>query len=203
MSLRDVVSVVTVFPGGQGVVGCEVTPMFDVLYPGRRLVINSPLSVEEVAQRLGRDVTSPVMRPQLRDRRQERFEGTFADGQFSIIRRVHGRNSFRPWMKGRLSAQPAGTRIDLHVQLHLFVLIFGVILAIIAGSIAAIAAPELPVVTNSPLMARLLAMALIAVIFAALGRIEARTATRLLEKVVGATPGESRRVSQQTVAAQR
>jgi hypothetical protein len=177
--------------------------MFDVLYPGRRLVINSPLSVEEVTERLGREVTPPVMRSQLWDRRQQGFEGTFADGQFSFIRLVHGRNSFRPWMKGRLSAQPTGTRVDLHLQMHLFILVFGVVLAIIAGTIAAIAAPELPVVANSPLVARLLAMALIAVIFAGLGSIEARTATRLLEKVVGATPGESRRASQQTVAAQR
>jgi hypothetical protein len=177
--------------------------MFDLLYTGRQLVISSPLSVEEVTQRLGREVAPPVTRPQWRDRRQQGFEGTFADGQFSLIRLVRGRNSFRPWMTGRVSPQPMGTRVDVHLQLHIVVLVFGLVVATIVGTVAALAAPALPVVTNSPLMARLLAMAAVAVLFAALGNLEARTATRLLEKVVGATPGESRRASPQTVAAQR
>ena len=177
--------------------------MFDVLYPGRRLVIDSPLSVEEVTHRLGREVAAPAITRPSREKRTQSFEGTFANGDFSFIRLVRGQNSFRPWMKGRVSAQAAGTRIDVHLQLHWFVLAFGVVLAVVGGAIAALAAPELPVVTNSPLMARLVAMAAVVLIFAALGNLESRIATRLLEKVVGATPGESHRAPQPAVVPQR
>jgi hypothetical protein len=177
--------------------------MFDVLYPGRRLIIDSPLSVEEVSQRLAHEVAPPAMELRFREPRPQRFEGTFAGGQFSFVRLVRGRNSFRPWMKGRLSPQPNGSRLDVHLQLNMLVLVFGLVLAVVAGTIAALAAPELPVITNSPLIARVLAMAAIVVLFAALGNLEARISTRLLETVVGATPGESHRASQQTVAVQR
>lgn len=177
--------------------------MFDVLYPGRRLVIDSPLSVEEVTQRLGREVAPRAMELRFREPRQQRFEGTFADGQFSFVRLVRGRNSFRPWMKGRLTRGPAGTRVDVHLQLHPLVLVLGLFFAVVASTVAALAAPDLPVVTTSPLTARVLAMAAVVFVFAALGTVEARTSTRLLRTVVGATPDGSHRASQHPAAQPR
>ena len=52
--------------------------------------------------------------------------------------------------------------------------------ALIAGTVAAVASPEIPVVGGSPLLVGVLAMAAVAFVFALLGSIEARTSTRLL-----------------------
>ena len=56
--------------------------MFDVPYPSRTVVIDSPPSVAEVTQRLGSEVAAPESRLQLRERRTQLFEGTFAGGEF-------------------------------------------------------------------------------------------------------------------------
>jgi hypothetical protein len=150
--------------------------MFQVLYSGRAIVLDSPLTVEEVTRRL-----------------QQRFDGTFADGRLSILRRVRGRNSFRPVVEGQVVPRSAGSRLDLRMRLHPLVLVFGAIFALIAGTIAAIAAPAIPVVGSSPLLIRLLAMVAVAVIFAALGNVEVRTSTRLLSELAAAKPAVTKR----------
>jgi hypothetical protein len=175
--------------------------MFDVMYPGRTLLFDSPLSVEEVTRRLEREVAPPAM--ELFKTRQQLFEGTFADRQFTVIRRVRGRNSFRPWIKGRVLEGSRGARVEVRLQMSPLVLVFGLVFAIVAGTIAAVAAPELPLVGGSPLGLRLLVAAAVALLFAALGNFEARAATRLLETVIGAKPTAPLRNSAEAVAQHR
>ena len=158
--------------------------MLDLLYPGRKVVFDSPLTVDEVTRRLQREITPPAA--PWRDTRQQLFEGTFASGRFEMARLVRGRNSFRTVMKGLISQAPAGARVDVRLQLHPLVVGAGVFFAVIAGAIAAVAAPEIPVIGVSPLLVRLLAMAAVVFAFAGLGNIEARTATRLLGKLIEA-----------------
>ena len=55
--------------------------MFELFYPGRSIVLDSPLGVEEVTRRL-----------------ELAFDGTFADGRFCMMRRVRGgTRSVRSW----------------------------------------------------------------------------------------------------------
>lgn len=140
--------------------------MFELFYPGRSIVLDSPLGVEELTRRL-----------------ELAFDGTFTDGRVRMMRRVRGRNSFRPVVDGQILAASSGSRLKVRLRLHPLILAFGAVFALIAGTVAAIASPEIPVVGGSPLLVRVLAMAAVAVVFALLGSIEARTSTRLLSNV--------------------
>jgi hypothetical protein len=149
--------------------------MFELFYPGREMVLDSPLGVEELTRRL-----------------ELAFEGTFADGRFCIMRRVRGRNSFRSVVDGQILPGSGGSRLNVRLRLHPLILAIGAVFALIAGTLAAIASPDIPVVGGSPLLVRVLAMVAVAFVFALLGSIEARTSTRLLSNLAEAKPSSSR-----------
>jgi hypothetical protein len=137
--------------------------MLDLLYPGRSFVLDSPVGVEELTRRF-----------------QLAFDGTIADGRFRMMRRVRGRNSFRSLVDGQIVPGSGGSRLTVRLRLHPLILAIGAVFAVIAGTIAAVASPEIPVVGGSPLLVRALAMAAVTFVFALLATIEARTSTRLL-----------------------
>lgn len=143
--------------------------MFELFDPGRSMVLDSPLGVEEVTRRL-----------------ELAFDGTFADGRFCLMRRVRGRNSFRPVVDGQILPESGGSRLNVCLRLHPLILAIGAVFALIAGTVAAVASPGIPLVGGSPFLVRVLAMAAVAFVFALLGSIEARTATRLLHHIVEA-----------------
>ena len=149
--------------------------MFELFYPGREMVLDSPLGVEELTRRL-----------------ELAFEGTFADGRFCIMRRVRGRNSFRSVVDGQILPGSGGSRLNVRLRLHPLILAIGAVFALIAGTLAAIASPDIPVVGGSPRLVRVLAMVAVAFVFALLGSIEARTSTRLLSNLAEAKPSSSR-----------
>jgi hypothetical protein len=151
--------------------------MFELFHSGRSIVLDSPLDVKELTRRL-----------------ELAFDGTIADGRFSVMRRVRGRNSFRSLVDGRIRPESSGSRLDARLRLHPLILAIGAVFALVAGTLAAIASPEIPVIGGgSPLLARVVAMAAVALLFALLGSIEARTSTRLLRKVAEAMPHPARR----------
>jgi len=158
--------------------------ILDVLYPGRTVVLESALSFAEVTSRLAKEVTPPAN--PFWDRRQELFEGAFANGRFEVIRLVHSRNSFRPMLYGQLSPTPGGTRIEIRMQLHILVLVVGLAISAYAGLIGSWAAYPIPVIGQLSLLWQLLVMGLFALLFAALGNIEVRKAIRLLEGLLDA-----------------
>lgn len=145
--------------------------MFELFYSGRSIVLDSPLGVEELTRRL-----------------ELAFDGSFADSRFRMMRRVRGRNSFRSVVDGQILPQSGGSRLTARLRLHPLVLAFGVVFALISGTVAALASPEIPVVGGSPLLVRVMAMAAVVFVFALLGSIEARTSTRLLSNVAEAKP---------------
>ena len=157
--------------------------MFELFYPGRQMVLDSPLGAEELTRRL-----------------QLAFEGTFANGRVYMMRRVRGRNSFRSLVDGQIIPASAGARLTVRLRLHPLVLGIGAVFAVIAGTVGAIASPEIPVIGGSPLLVRVLAMAAVALIFGLLGSIEARTTTRLLSDAAEAKPHPSSHSSDSAVA---
>ena len=114
--------------------------MFDLLITGRKLVFESALGHAEVTSRLQREV-APVKWLLIENRKQQ-FEGTFADGRFSMSRMVRGRNSFRTMMDGRVLPSPSGTRIEATLRLHPVVTIFCAALALFWAMIASLAVSE-------------------------------------------------------------
>jgi hypothetical protein len=160
--------------------------MVELLYSGRSITLVSPLGVEALTRRL-----------------EQAFDGTFVNGRVDMMRRTRGRNSFRMVLEGDMSPAASGSRLDLRLRLHRVILVAGALFALIAGTIAAIAAPEIPFVGGSPLLARVLAMTAVAVAFAVLASVEARIAIRLLSAVAEATPLPPGDASETTVARQR
>ena len=144
---------------------------FELLYPGRPLVLESPLSAEELTRRL-----------------EAAFQGTCVDGRVRVMRRVRGTSSFRPVVAGHIRRATPGSRLDVRLQLHPVVLAFGAVFAAGAGMAAAVAASEIPMAVGSPLLALVGAMAAVAFLFALLGAIEARITTRLLVTLADARP---------------
>jgi hypothetical protein len=157
--------------------------MFELFYPGRSMVFDSPLDVNELTRRL-----------------QLAFDGTVVDGQFSLIRRVRGRNSFRSVVEGQILPRRGGSRLNVRLRLHPLILAFGAMFALIAGSVAAVASPGIPVVGRSPLLVSVLAMAAVAFAFALLGNIDARTSTRLLANAASSKPYPPGQASESTVS---
>jgi len=96
--------------------------MIDLLFRGRKLVFQSRLSLDEVTERLQREVAPPKW--QLIETRPRQFVGTFSNGRFSMARMVGGRNSFRSMIEGHLSPGSKGTPIDVQLRLHPFIVIF-------------------------------------------------------------------------------
>ena len=160
--------------------------LFDVLYPGRMVVLDTGLNLAEVTSRLAREVTPPAT-PWFRDTRTQLFEGTFANGRFEMTRLVKGRDSFRPMLYGQLSATPGGTRIDIRMQLHLLALAVGFVIANVFGMFASLGASQvIPVIGHVPFLVQLLVIGLFAMLFAALGTMQARKVTRVLERLLEA-----------------
>jgi hypothetical protein len=145
--------------------------MFELFRSGRPILLDSPLDVKELRRRI-----------------ELAFDGTVADGRVSVMRRVRGRNSFRSVVHGQIRPESGGSRLDVRLRLHPLILAFGAVFALVAGTIAALASPEIPVIGGSPLLVRVLAMAAVALVFHLLGSIEARTSTRLLAQVAQSEP---------------
>lgn len=71
-------------------------------------------------------------------RRPNGFEGTVLNDRFNINRAIRYRNSFIPILHDRMSANGSGTRIDVRMIMHPFVIVFlliwcGIILSAILG----------------------------------------------------------------------
>jgi len=160
--------------------------MFGLFYPGRSIVLDSPLGVDELTRRL-----------------EQAFDGTFVNGRVHMQRRTRGRNSFRPVVEGQISPVASGSRLDIRLRLHPLILAIGAAFALIAGTIAAIAAPEIPIVGGSPLLVRVLGMAAVGFVFAVLGSVEARISTRLISNAAEAKPCLSGQASERTAAHER
>ena len=105
-------------------------------------------------------------------------------------------------MDGQILPGSGGSRLNVRLRLHPLILAIGAVFALIAGTVAAVAAPEIPVAGGSPLPVRVLAMAAVACVFALLGNIEARTSTRLLSNAAEAKPDLSGQASDNAVAQQ-
>jgi hypothetical protein len=63
--------------------------MLDLLFGGRRLVFESPLTHGEITARLQREVAPAVW--EWHEARPNLFEGTFADSGFYMVRLVRGK----------------------------------------------------------------------------------------------------------------
>lgn len=98
-----------------------------LLFPYQQLVFESPLSQEEVIQRLTCEVAKLRSGWQWVEKRTEKFEGTVSEEGFQISRIIRYRNSFLPLIQGRFSPLGQGVRIEVTMKLHLIMVIFSLI----------------------------------------------------------------------------
>jgi hypothetical protein len=154
--------------------------MIDLLYRGRHLLLESPLTPDEATHRLQREISAPSWpaRPTA-----GLFVGTFADGRFRMSRAVSGRNSFRMTIEGTVTQGPRGTRIDARMKLHPAVAIFLLGWGACAGAFAALAVVDLLRRGPVGLHMTMLAFPAACAVFALVTVFEARKAARLLESL--------------------
>jgi len=96
-----------------------------VIFGGRHIVFESPLSLEEATTRLEREITPPTVRSEWRrpmerrmfEKRPQSFIGTFADDRFHVVRLTRGRSSIRPWVDGTLSRSTRGCRVAVQLKM--------------------------------------------------------------------------------------
>lgn len=163
--------------------------MIDLLFRGRRLVFESPLSPEEATERLRRSVAARSWTIGWTDGPAHRFEGTFADGRFHMVRAVRGRNSFRPVLDGTLSPRPGGVHVDVRLRLHPATLIFCLLLLAIVAPLVALAAAEfLRTRQVSPPILVMAAFPVVFSVFTVVLGVEATRATMLLAALFDAPP---------------
>lgn len=159
--------------------------MVDLLFRGRRLSLETTLSADEVASRPKQSIAPP---DRLLERRTEPLAGTFENGRFRVLRRVRGRNSFRPQIDGVLVPGPRGTRVDLEMRLHPIVVGFGGVMLGLGLLIAAVAVDEsLASLTLAPQLVVLPIIGVGTLIVAATSALEARRGVRLLSELLAAT----------------
>jgi hypothetical protein len=110
------------------------------LLPFHRFEITSPLRREEVlaaiSSRLEERKWFAVRMPGAQN--DERFEGAVTADSFNITRIMGYRNSFAPVIDGKVHEAGRFSRIVITMQLHIVVLIFMVMFAVIAGAALAI-----------------------------------------------------------------
>jgi hypothetical protein len=124
--------------------------MLDLLFGGRHLVFESPLTLEETSARLERDLTTPAANKWWRalgsrgsEQRPSSFRGTFGDGRFQMSPLINGRRSIRPWIVGTLSRAATGCRVDVWLKMptlavvaHIPLMIIGALFAFYGGFFA-------------------------------------------------------------------
>ena len=165
--------------------------MVDLLYPGRAFVFESPLPREEVTRRLEREIAPSEWR--WSESRTQRFEGTFADGRFWMMRLVRGRNSFRPVIEGQVVSHANGVRIDVRMRLHPLVVVVSAMLLVAGGTIASLAVSETALRGVPPLLIFVVVFPLLAWGVNGIASIEARKDLRHLAGLfeTGPTRGAS------------
>lgn len=89
--------------------------MLELLFGGRNLVFESPLSLEDATARLQREITTPEWR--MLENRRQLFMGTFAGGRFHMFRLASRRNSFKPTIDGTLTRTVNGCRVNARLKL--------------------------------------------------------------------------------------
>ena len=160
--------------------------MLDLVFRGRNLVFDSPLTLEEAARRLQTEIAAPDWR--LYENRQQPFVGTFTNGRFHMVRLVRGKNSFRPMIDGQLSPSMNGCRVNVRLKLPAVAVVACALFVVMGVTMMAVALPQ-AAVTNNPfttyfalLGPLMLAMALVVPI------VEARKAAQILATIFQSEP---------------
>jgi hypothetical protein len=88
------------------------------LLPYRQIEIESPHAPEEIAELLR--VKTVQRQPWFRSLARSGFEftGTVSTNQFRIMPVIQGRNTYQPWLIGRIVPQPGGSKIHLLQTFH-------------------------------------------------------------------------------------
>ncbi len=175
--------------------GPEASGWFDLFtLPWRRYEIFSRLAPGEVVEAM-RNATEPRRWFRWPSRLALGFEGTVEADSFLVSRIIRYRNSFLPFIAGRIEPAPGGTRILISMRPHLFVLIF------MAGWMAAPISLVLFVLFHAAPQGRAFGLFALVMAFgtAAFGYLlcsiffglEARRALKMLQSIFQPSSGES------------
>ena len=173
--------------------------MLDLLFGGRKLIFESPLSLEDATARLQREIAAPEWR--MFENRRQLFIGTFAGDRFRIARLVPRQHAFRSTIDGTLSRAEHGCRVNARLKLAPMDLFYFSLLMLIAATLflfglRAVAEVLDPVsVTTDITVAKLLGLLLAPLMLVGpviVVIVEARKATRMFRTLF---QGDNRRIA--------
>ena len=116
------------------------------------------------------------------------FEGGVTGDRFQFSRIVGYGNSFLPVVRGRIRAEPGGSRIEVTMTMHPFVMLFLVLWGVGfgAGAVSALAGAIQRHTTDNLIVVAILPIAYLAITLAF--GIEALTAERFVREILPARP---------------
>ncbi len=99
------------------------------LLPYRKYTYNSPLSENEIRNRLNcltraANAFKVKYYPNIKI---SGYNGELRGNKFDLARAIAYRNSFLPMISGTISVQPTGTKIEIKMRLHTLVMVFGAV----------------------------------------------------------------------------
>jgi hypothetical protein len=96
-----------------------------MIFPIRRVVLNSTLRPADAAQELQKVVLPRRSGWAMAwNRGKGNFMGEVTDAGFSIVRDIAGRNSFLPQVKGTIEPGASGSRISVSMKMHMTTTVF-------------------------------------------------------------------------------
>jgi len=106
------------------------------MFPLEKFTIHTSLAPDLVCEKL-LQVVEPrkTFRWHRRDS-DKPYEGEIGEHSFEIIRIINYRNSFLPVLKGRISPEGMGSKIEVEMSLHPFVFVFMLVWLGMVGQIA-------------------------------------------------------------------
>lgn len=156
-----------------------------LLFPYKKLVFESPLSKEEVIQRLTSEVAQPRSGLRWLERRTENFQGKVSEEGFQIRRIIRSRNSFLPIIYGRFSPSVPGVRIEVTMKVQTGVLVFSILWLGFVGGLAVFTLPKM-LATGSIDSEGLVGWAMVLIFYLAVTisfGVEANKARKLLNRI--------------------
>lgn len=95
------------------------------ILPFERLTYRTKLSKEELLSLLYKNVKEEKMGLFFKPRSERPYAGEITDNQFKLKRVISYKNSYQPIIKGEITEDQYGTKVEVKMNIHKFILWFG------------------------------------------------------------------------------
>lgn len=105
------------------------------ILPFEQLRYRTKLSKEEILARLTQNVKEEKLSLFFRPRSERPYAGEITDNQFKLKRVISYKNSYQPIVNGEITEDQYGTKVDVKMNMHKFILAFALFGALMIPAI--------------------------------------------------------------------